>query len=127
MRPSGLDGERPRKADLKLVGRVPRERLADGAMVRLAWPPFDVLVSMVDGVPYAIEAACNHAGANLEEGERRGSCVICPMHGYRFDLTSGRLVQPLGLCDDQRCFVARIVGDEIVVWDPGAAITIVPP
>jgi nitrite reductase/ring-hydroxylating ferredoxin subunit len=112
---------------MKLVGRVARARLADGAMVRLAWPPFHVLVALVNGVPCAIEDACNHAGASLSEGERHGklgSCVTCPMHGYVFELTSGRLVQPRGLCEDQRRFVARLEGDDVVVWDPGAGLTI---
>ncbi len=96
-------------------------------MVRLVDPPFHVLVALVDGSPVAIEDACNHAGASLSEGERRGSCVACPMHGYRFDLTTGELVEPRGLCDDQRRLIARVVGEEVVVWDPGAGITIVGP
>jgi nitrite reductase/ring-hydroxylating ferredoxin subunit len=96
-------------------------------MVRLDWPPFHVLVALVDGAPVAIEDACNHAGASLAEGERKGSCVSCPMHGYLFELTTGRLVEPRGLCDDQRTFVADVDGDDVVVWDPGAGIAIVGP
>jgi nitrite reductase/ring-hydroxylating ferredoxin subunit len=110
---------------VKLVGRVARERLAEGAMVRLTWPPFHVLVALVDGAPCAIEDACNHAGASLSEGERKGGCVVCPMHGYAFELSTGRLVEPRGLCDDQRRLVARAEGGDVVVWDPGAAVTIV--
>ena len=80
---------------------------------------FDVLVSIVGGVPHAIEDACNHSGASLSEGYRtRGDCVACPLHGYVFELRTGKLVAPRGLCDDQRRFVAEIEGDEIVVWDP---------
>jgi nitrite reductase/ring-hydroxylating ferredoxin subunit len=116
---------------MKLVGRVAVARLRDGAMVRLPWQPFHVLVALVDGVPCAIEDACNHAGASLSEGERSGkggACVACPMHGYVFDLTSGRLLEPRGLCDDQRRFVARLEGDDdVVVWDPGAGLTILGP
>jgi nitrite reductase/ring-hydroxylating ferredoxin subunit len=93
-------------------------------MVRLEYPPFDVMVALVGDTPYAIDDACNHAGASLTEGERHGDCVSCPMHGYIFDIPTGRLVQPLGLCDDQRTFVARIEGDDVVVWDPGAGIRI---
>jgi len=110
---------------MKLVGRVPRSALAGGAMVRLEWPPFHVLVAMVDGAPRAIEDACNHAGASLAEGDREGGCVRCPMHGYLFDLTSGELVEPLGLCDAQRVFRAAVEGDDVVVWDPGAGVAIV--
>jgi nitrite reductase/ring-hydroxylating ferredoxin subunit len=110
--------------DPKLVGRVARKRLEGGALVRIDYPPFHVLVALVDGDPYAIEDACNHAGASLSEGERQGACVACPMHGYVFELATGRLVLPRGLCGDQRSFVARWIGDDVVVWDPGAGVSI---
>jgi len=105
---------------LKLVGSLARASLEGGAMVRLVYPPFHVLVALVNGLPYAIEDACNHAGASLSEGEREGACVSCPMHAYVFELATGRLVRPRGFCDDQRCFVARFDGDDVVVLDPGA-------
>jgi nitrite reductase/ring-hydroxylating ferredoxin subunit len=113
---------------LKLVGRVPRADLEQGALVRMPWPPFHVLVAWVDGAPFAIEDACNHAGASLSEGSRvRGRCVTCQMHGYVFDLTTGALVEPRGLCDDQRTLIARVEGDDVVVWDPGPPVTIIGP
>jgi nitrite reductase/ring-hydroxylating ferredoxin subunit len=46
------------------------------------------------------------------------------MHGYVFELATGRLVEPDGLCDDQRSFEVRIEGDDVVVYDPGAGITL---
>ena len=112
---------------MNLVGRVRRKELEGGAMVRLEWPPFHVLVALVDGVPCAIEDACNHAGASLSEGERSERCVTCPMHGYIFELATGRLVEPRGLCDDQRCFVVRVEDEDVAVWDPGAGVMIVIP
>ena len=42
---------------MKLVGRVARASLEDGAMVRLDWPPFHVLVALEGGVPVALEDA----------------------------------------------------------------------
>jgi nitrite reductase/ring-hydroxylating ferredoxin subunit len=110
---------------MKLVGRVRQAELEGGAMRRLEWPPFHVLVTLVDGEPHAIEDACNHAGASLSEGRRQGACVTCPMHGYRFDLRSGRLLEPRGLCDDQRPFEARLDGEDVVVFDPGPGVAIV--
>ena len=109
---------------MKLVGRVSRAALADGAMVRLAYPPFDVLVTLVDGEPRAIEDGCNHAGASLSEGwkEEGGRCVACPMHAYVFDLTTGECVSPRGLCDAQRTFVARVEGDDVAVYDPAQIV-----
>lgn len=96
-------------------------------MLRLEHPPFHVLVALVNGDPCAIEDACNHAGASLSEGERQGGCVSCPMHGYVFELATGRLVAPRGLCEDQRRFVACLVGDDVVVWDHGSGTSIVGP
>jgi nitrite reductase/ring-hydroxylating ferredoxin subunit len=109
---------------VKLVGRVPRAKLEDGRLERLEYEPFHVLVAVVGDAPVALEDACNHAGASLSEGERRGDCVECPMHGYIFELETGRLVEPRGLCGDQRRFVAAFEGADVVVWDPGAPITI---
>lgn len=89
-----------------------------GEMVRVPYRPFDVLVAKVNGKVCAIEDACNHAGASLSEGARNGDCVVCPMHGYVFELATGKLVEPRGLCDDQRTFVIAVEDDEIVIWDP---------
>jgi len=48
----------------------------------------------------------------------RPNCVVCPLHAYVFDLRTGAIVVPQGLCDDQRKFVTTIEGDDVVVWDP---------
>jgi len=38
---------------------------------------------------FAIDGICPHAGANLGEGEVERDCVICPVHGYAYDVRSG--------------------------------------
>jgi nitrite reductase/ring-hydroxylating ferredoxin subunit len=103
---------------LKLVGRVPRARLLGGELVRLDYPPWHVLVAWVGDSPRAIEDACNHAGASLCEGSRDGDRVVCPLHGYIFALETGELVAPVGLCENQRPFVTRVEGDDVLVYDP---------
>lgn len=109
----------PLKRAPKVVGAVSTEAVAHGGFARIAYPPFDVLVAIVDGTPVAIEDACNHAGASLAEGDRTadGRCVACPLHGYIFNLRTGALVEPKGLCGPQRAYRAELVGDEIVVFD----------
>ena len=104
---------------MKLVARVPKKDVEESGLLRVKYPPYDVLVTMVDGEPCAIEDACNHAGASLSEGSRveGGACVSCPMHGYVFELRTGKLVAPTGLCDDQRRYEATLEGDDIAVWD----------
>lgn len=102
---------------MKQVGRVSLAELKEKELIRLTYPPFDVLVAYVDGEVYAIEDACNHAGASLAEGWVEGRCVICPMHAYAFDLKTGHLDRPKGLCGDQRTYRATIEGDEVAVYD----------
>ncbi|MBX3260567.1 MAG: Rieske 2Fe-2S domain-containing protein [Labilithrix sp.] len=101
----------------KEVGRVALAEVREKGLVRVPHPPFDVLVAWVDGEVFAIEDACNHAGASLSEGWLEEDCVVCPMHAYVFELRTGRLQRPKGLCGDQRTYEAEVEGDEIVVYD----------
>jgi nitrite reductase/ring-hydroxylating ferredoxin subunit len=96
---------------------VKLEEVKDKGMVRIAYPPFDVLVAWADGEIFAMEDACNHAGASLAEGWLEGKCIVCPMHGYVFDLKDGKLLRPRGLCADQRTYRVTIEGDDVVVND----------
>jgi 3-phenylpropionate/trans-cinnamate dioxygenase ferredoxin subunit len=102
---------------VKLVARVPLAKVKEDKLVRVAYPPFDVVVAWADGQVYALEDACNHAGASLAEGWIEGTCVACPMHGYVFSLASGRLERPKGLCSDQRTFRVVVEGDEVAIYD----------
>ena len=104
---------------MKLVARVPKASVPLEGTLRVTYPPFDILIAIVDGRACAIEDACNHAGASLNEGTRDGSCVSCPMHGYLFDLRTGALIAPKGLCEDQRTFVVTEEGSDYALWDPG--------
>jgi 3-phenylpropionate/trans-cinnamate dioxygenase ferredoxin subunit len=106
-------GTLPRKA----VGRVSLAELKVKGLLRLEHPPYHVLVAWIDGDVFAIEDACNHAGASLAEGWVEGRCVVCPMHAYVFDLRTGELQRPKNLCDDQRTYDAEIEGDEVAVYD----------
>ncbi len=52
-----------------------------------------VLLSRADdGRICAISAVCNHFGGPLEEGDREGDTVVCPLHKSRFDLCSGEAI-----------------------------------
>jgi nitrite reductase/ring-hydroxylating ferredoxin subunit len=96
---------------------VKLDEVKEKGMIRVPHPPFDVCVTWVDGKVYAIEDACNHAGAPLSEGWTEGDCVICPMHGYVFELRTGKLLRPKGLCGDQRTYEVKIEGDEVAIYD----------
>lgn len=48
-----------------------------------------VLVVNVDGRFLAASSMCPHEDVSLIGGKRKGLNVICPGHGYRFNLESG--------------------------------------
>ena len=50
----------------------------------------EILVANVDGSYYAINDICNHAGAELHEGELAGNEITCPWHGAKWD--AGNLI-----------------------------------
>src|SRR5215212_7000231 len=41
----------------------------------------------------AISSVCSHLGGPLEEGSREGDTVVCPWHGSRYDLCSGKVLE----------------------------------
>jgi nitrite reductase/ring-hydroxylating ferredoxin subunit len=43
----------------------------------------------VDGAFHAIDNACPHRGGPLGDGDMEGALVVCPWHGWRWDVTTG--------------------------------------
>ena len=44
----------------------------------------------LEGSFHAIDDACPHRGASLAEGWCEGGQVLCPLHGWAFDVRSGQ-------------------------------------
>ena len=53
-----------------------------------------IAVYHVGGEYHAIEDQCTHDGESLDGGELDGHEVICPRHGARFCLRTGRALTP---------------------------------
>jgi nitrite reductase/ring-hydroxylating ferredoxin subunit len=68
----------------------------------------------VAGTLHAIEDTCTHRGGPLSEGEFRGTEVVCPWHGARFDVTTGAHLSPPAP-SGVASYKVQVVGDEIQV------------
>lgn len=66
--------------------------LEEGALRRVVVEGMPVLLSRLGGRVYAIAETCSHLGGPLAEGRREEASVICPWHGSRFDLGTGRVL-----------------------------------
>lgn len=65
-----------------------------------------IAVFNVDGVLYAMEDTCLHAGGPLSEGRIEGTMVICPWHDWQYDLETG--CTPFNNKISLACFPVRI-------------------
>lgn len=52
----------------------------------------EVLVGRRKGILFACNNSCPHRGASLSKGEIKGDIIVCYMHGYEFNIFSGKLV-----------------------------------
>ena len=68
-----------------------------------------------DGRVLAVDNRCPHRGGPLAEGIVGDGKVICPMHGWKIDLATGRC---LGESANVSAYDAQQVGDRIVVFLP---------
>lgn len=67
------------EGDLPEDGRLP--------LVLDGWP---VLLCRSGGSIHAVINRCTHQDAALDQGRVRRGMVMCPLHGARFDLASGK-------------------------------------
>jgi nitrite reductase/ring-hydroxylating ferredoxin subunit len=74
----------------------------------------DVVIVNIDNKIYAMTATCTHRGGPLDEGELEGTTVICPYHGGRFDITTGKAVAPPPQ-KDAVSFEVKIEGTDVLV------------
>ncbi len=76
----------------------------------------EVALFNIDGKVYAISNVCPHQHSPLLiEGELNGSTITCPMHGWRYDVTTGRSPDGIG-CVPR--YDVEIHGDEIRIRKP---------
>lgn len=77
----------------KFTAVLPEDELPENGMRRVEVDGVGVLLSRsAGGEVCALAATCGHFSGPLEEGEREGDTVVCPWHGSRFDLCTGKVI-----------------------------------
>jgi nitrite reductase/ring-hydroxylating ferredoxin subunit len=89
--------------------------IPNGKMVGVQAGGKEILVANVDGKYYAMGNICNHAGANLHEGELSGKEVTCPWHGSKWDVTNGNLTWFPTKLKQAETFKVAVEGDTVYV------------
>jgi 3-phenylpropionate/trans-cinnamate dioxygenase ferredoxin component len=65
--------------------------LREGGLLGVQIDSKRIVLSMVEGKVYAMDAVCTHKGAPLEEGTLLGYDLKCPWHFALFDIRNGKV------------------------------------
>jgi nitrite reductase/ring-hydroxylating ferredoxin subunit len=63
-----------------------------GKMKHIEFNGKEIMIVNLDGKFYALNDRCSHTNAPLSMGHIQDSILTCPMHGARFDITTGKKV-----------------------------------
>jgi 3-phenylpropionate/trans-cinnamate dioxygenase ferredoxin subunit len=91
--------------------------LEDGEQFFVEIGDVDLVIFKIADQVFAIGDVCSHDGAPLGDGEIEDFEVICPRHGARFDLRSGKATA-LPAVEDIPAYPVRIIGGQIEVGVP---------
>jgi 3-phenylpropionate/trans-cinnamate dioxygenase ferredoxin subunit len=98
------------------VNAVAENALVNGEHIVVEVDGIEVAVFKIEGQFYAIEDMCSHDQAEIASGELEGDEIVCPRHGARFCVKTGKV-----LCapayEDIASFPVRIKLGKVQVRD----------
>ncbi|MBI2194150.1 MAG: Rieske 2Fe-2S domain-containing protein [Planctomycetes bacterium] len=97
------------------IGAV--NEIADGQGRLIEADGRQIAVFNCGGRFYAIDEICPHMGGPLSEGTVEGDCVICPWHGWEFNIRTGE--SPTG--GNQQTFSVKVEDGSVFVAVPPRA------
>lgn len=65
--------------------------IKEGGLVGVELEGNKIVLAMINGQVFAIDAVCSHKGAPLEEGKLEGFNLTCPWHYAVFDVRNGKV------------------------------------
>lgn len=91
--------------------------LGNGETLYVEIGDLELVVFNIAGEIFAIGDVCSHDGAPLGEGEIENYEVVCPRHGARFDVRSGK-VTALPAVEDIPAYPVRVTDGQVEVGVP---------
>ena len=113
-RPSGI-----RMPESKIVSVCKLNEVPMGEMRCVSLSDRNVLVARTDAGVFVADEMCTHEDARLCDGNLNGTLVKCPLHGSRFDLTTGKVLDDPA-DEDLTVYPSRVEDGEIQIELSGA-------
>lgn len=93
--------------------------LPQGTMKRVDVRGRRILLVNVEGRVCAVDDTCTHEDASLSTGVLRGELVKCPLHGSRFNVCTGKVLEEPAE-EDLGTYPVRLEGGRILLGLPEA-------
>jgi len=90
------------------TARIPAGKICEVRVNRKS-----LAVANVECNPCVISSICTHEQGPLGRGVLEGTVVTCPWRVWKFDVVSGRLLNPEG--ESMRIYAAEVQGEDILV------------
>jgi naphthalene 1,2-dioxygenase system ferredoxin subunit len=96
------------------VRAAARSDLAEGEVLGVELQGRSIALYDVEGSVFATDNICTHAYARLSDGWLDGELIECPLHAARFDVRTGKVLDPPAT-EDLKTYPVRVIDDEIQV------------
>ena len=73
-----------------------------------------VVLFHIEGKYYCLDDVCTHDGGPLSDGCLDGKSIVCPRHGAKFDICTGKALT-MPATEDTLSHEVKIEGDEVFV------------
>ncbi len=102
---------------LEYISIASVEELKDGERLFIEIDGQPIMIVRLADQYYAIADKCSHDDGPVGEGALEGWEIICPRHGARFDIRTGRVLA-LPAFVDIPAYPVRVNGDQIEIGIP---------
>lgn len=98
-----------------------RKDLKEGGLMRVELDSKPIVLAMVKGKIYAMDAVCSHEGGSLEDGSLEGYELKCPWHYAIFDVRNAKVSEHTVWATDLKSYPVQVdeaSGDISVKLEP---------
>ncbi|WP_111748473.1 Rieske (2Fe-2S) protein [Salinisphaera orenii] len=92
------------------------DQIGDGQCIVVDIDDQDIAVYNLGGEFFAIEDQCTHDGGELAGGPIENGCAVCPRHGAKFDIRTGKVMAPPAY-EDVHAFPVQITNGQVQLRD----------
>jgi ferredoxin-NADP reductase/nitrite reductase/ring-hydroxylating ferredoxin subunit len=103
-----------------------KKDLQEGSLLKVEPEGKPIVLSLVNGKVYAMDAVCSHEGGPLEEGTLEGHNLTCPWHYAIFDVRNAKVSDQTVWATDLLSYPVKVeeaTGDILISLDTSVAVS----